>query len=113
MSLNAVKLPEHTKARYSLRKVARIFNVAESTFKEWLRAGGVPLPDGTRIRMYFIPIGRKIEFEVDEVERVYQLLREFSVSGAAFDFDDVSDDTRDERPRRVPRSASAAVRKAA
>jgi hypothetical protein len=42
----------------------------------------MPLATGRRIRIHYIPIGRKREFECDEVERVYQELRASSVEEA-------------------------------
>jgi hypothetical protein len=62
----------HLKPRYNFRKVCRIFNVHEDTLKAWLR-DGVPLANGKRIRLRYVPLGpKKKEFECDEVERVYQ-----------------------------------------
>lgn len=85
----------HLKQRYSSRKVCRIFGIHEDTLNNWLREG-VRLANGRRIRIHYIPIGRKKEFEVEEIERVYQELRASSVEEAdVLPFPDESD--RDER----------------
>lgn len=64
----------HLKPRYNLRRVLRIFNIHEDTLHAWLR-DGVPLANGRRTRFRYVPIGpRKKEFEVAEVERVFQLM---------------------------------------
>jgi len=69
-------LPSHTLPRYSLRKTARIFGCHEKTFREWMRDGGIPLPNGERVFIQCVPLGwRKIEFEQDEVQRVYEELK--------------------------------------
>ncbi|MGN6185064.1 MAG: hypothetical protein ACTHQM_15590 [Thermoanaerobaculia bacterium] len=73
---NEVAKQEHTKPRYSEAKTAKILSSTPKTLREWLREGGIPLPGGTRIPIVFVVLGmRKIEFEVDEVERVYRLLK--------------------------------------
>lgn len=89
LSLNAA-VPNygHLKQRYTFRKVCRIFGITEQKLREWMREG-VMLRNGERLRIHYIPIGpRKIEFECDEVERIYQALRSSSISeeGEVLDF---------------------------
>ena len=70
----------HKQPRYKFPTVCRIFGVHEDTLRDWMKRG-VPLRDGTRMRIAFLPLGlRKIEFEVAEVERVYQALRGSSLT---------------------------------
>ncbi len=68
----------HLKLRYKFHKVCKIFGIHEDTLRSWMR-DGVPLPDGTRVKIHFVHLGpRRKEFEVDEIERVYQALRDSS-----------------------------------
>jgi hypothetical protein len=74
--LTIAATPQHIKPRYSETKTARILSSTPKTLRDWLREGGIPLPGGIRIPITFVLLGkRKIEFEVEEVERVYQLLK--------------------------------------
>lgn len=107
----------HTKMRYSLRKTARIFGCHDDTFRDWLREGGIPLPNGDRVVIEFVPLGvRKIEFEQEEVERVYQELkargREMLADILAFPEDEAERDERRARAsaRRANQSASGGNR---
>ena len=78
----------HLKPRYSSRRVQRLFGIHEDTLRSWLR-NGVPLLNGRRARLSFVPIGtRKTEFEVDEVERVYQMMKAAPFDPTVGDFDD-------------------------
>ena len=92
--------PAHLKPRYSKRKVCRIFNVHRDTLDAWIR-DGVPLANGRRTRLRYVPLGRRKEFECDEVERVYQELCASTVEeddGDLLAFPDEED--RDERRAR-------------
>jgi len=69
---------DHLKPRYSFSKVCEIFEIHESTLRRWMKEG-VPLADGRKTLMQFIPLGpRKTVFEKDEIERVYREMREAS-----------------------------------
>lgn len=69
----------HTKPRYTFNRVCMIFGIHRDTLYRWLR-DGVPLANGQRIKMHFIPVGKiGKEFEVDEIERVYQAMRASSI----------------------------------
>ncbi len=87
---------EHLRQRYSFAKVCKIFNCSSETLMEWIRHG-VPLRDGRRVRLECIPLGaRRIEFECDEIERVYKLLKSAGVVEAdILDFPD--EDVREQR----------------
>jgi len=70
----------HLKPRYSFRKVCKIFNIHEDTLRAWMR-DGVRGADGRRIDIAFMKLGpRKVEFECDEIERVYAAMRCFSAA---------------------------------
>lgn len=84
---------EHLKKRYSFRMVCRILGISARTLHRWLKEG-IPLPGGRRISIECVQLGpRKKEFECDEVERVYQLLKAAS-DGEVIPFPD--SDQRDE-----------------
>jgi transposase-like protein len=90
----------HLKLRYPFRRVCKIFGVHPDTLHRWLREG-IPIGNGRKIRIHYVPLGpRRKEFEIEEVERVYQELRASSVEEAdVLDFPDESD--RDERRARA------------
>lgn len=91
--------PGHLKLRYSFLKVCEIFEVHPDTLRRWMR-DGVPLSNGERVRIHFIPLGpRRTVFERDEVERVYQLLRASSINADVLPFPE-EDGERDERRTR-------------
>ena len=103
---------DHTKARYSFHKVCRIFNCSRDTLKDRLRRG-FPRPDGSRIKLRYIQLGRAMEFEVDEVERVYRQLSSDTFGDVLqFDEDEESRGARRERiqERRTNSSRSARAR---
>jgi predicted site-specific integrase-resolvase len=57
---------DHLKPRYSETRVCRIFNISHTTLKRWITEGLIAA----------VKIGpRKLEFEVDEVERRYRVCR--------------------------------------
>jgi DNA-binding transcriptional MerR regulator len=59
----------HLKPRYSESRVLKIFNISKSTLRRWEREGLI-----TPVRLG----PRKVEFEVDEVERRYRQCRKNS-----------------------------------
>lgn len=61
---------EHLKPRYSFRRVVSIFGISETTLRRWIR-------DGKIVAIYVGP--RNIQFEREEVERVYRRCRRRSV----------------------------------
>jgi hypothetical protein len=95
---------EHLKPRYSIQKVCEIFDVDEVTLRRWLREGGVPLEDGRRIKLPFIPLGlRNKVFLKEEVERVFL---ELVAAGDNMVMADVIDfPVEERRPPRRSRSA--------
>ena len=69
-------MPEkHLNERYDLSKVCKIFKKHPNTIRLWTRYG-VCLPGGRRIRLRYIPLGRPIQFEREEVESFYRQLWE-------------------------------------
>lgn len=68
---------DHLKPRYSFDRVCRILNCSRDTLHDWC-LNGVPGPGGQRIQLRWVPLGRKIEFECEEVERLYQELKKLA-----------------------------------
>ncbi|HET7437501.1 MAG TPA: hypothetical protein VFN10_22545 [Thermoanaerobaculia bacterium] len=75
----------HKKPRYSFQRACRELRVGEKKLREWMRYG-VLLATGRREPIHYIPLGpRQVEFEVEELERIYQCLRTSSVEAAEAD----------------------------
>lgn len=72
---------DHLKPRYSFNKVCEILEIHQTTLRRWMKEG-VPLADGRKIPMRYVPLGpRKIVFERDEIERIYREMREATIEG--------------------------------
>jgi hypothetical protein len=97
--------PEYLRERYSLKKVCEILDCDEVTLRRWLREGGVPLEDGRRIKISFIPLGvRNKVFLKEEIDRVW---RELKAAGEEMAMADVLDfPAEDERRERARHSES-------
>ena len=102
--LSCASEQRHVKPRYPLHKVAELLEVDEVTFRLWLREGGIPLEDGRRIRINYVPLGvRNKVFLKEEVERVFRELEAAGVELASANSLDLLDE--DERAEHRPERA--------
>lgn len=63
----------HLKPRYVFEEARAIFGVHAKTLRAWMKRG-VPLPNGQRVRLPYIPIGmRKTFFFQEDVHRIAAL----------------------------------------
>lgn len=93
---------QHEKPVYPSHKVCKILRCDETTLRRWIREG-IPLPDGSRIRIRCIPLGlRNTVFEVEEVERVWL---ELKAAGEAMS-DEIPSVEAEEREWTAPRNSS-------
>ncbi len=73
---------EHLKPRYDFRETCAIFGVHAKTLRVWMKRG-VPLPNGERIRLPFVPLGmRNTILHQEDVDRI-QVLRTYTMRGGA------------------------------
>jgi transposase-like protein len=103
-------IPEYLRERYSLKKVCEILDCDEVTLRRWLREGGVPLEDGRRVKISFIPLGvRNKVFLKEEIDRVW---RELKAAGEEIAMADVLDfPAEDERRGQAQHSESGHERR--